>query len=327
MARKVRFEQAGGFYHVINRGNYRSWVFETEGSRKSFEKTLLEACKRSGWILHAYCVMGNHYHLAVETPEPNLSEGMRWLQSVFAMRFNRYRKENGHIFQGRYRSIVIGDAQRLGWLCHYIHLNPVRAGICSVADLPAYRSSSFAQLWDKRKRPPCLFLDTCLDSAGGLKDTPAGRRKYQEYLKWLAEDEPCQKEMEFQKMSKGWALGTKVFRESLLKDEKALKACMALGVNEAREMREVAWSLRLKTCLKILGKRPSEIEAELKSAEWKVAIAAYMKTKQLCRNGWLAERLRMGGESSVARYVSEFLRGKRTSVQPYFDKLTARVLD
>ncbi|MDA1069207.1 MAG: transposase, partial [Verrucomicrobia bacterium] len=75
MARKVRFEQAGGFYHVINRGNYRSWVFETEGSRKSFEKTLLEACKRSGWILHAYCVMGNHYHLAVETPEPNLSEG------------------------------------------------------------------------------------------------------------------------------------------------------------------------------------------------------------------------------------------------------------
>ena len=118
MARKVRFEHAGGLYHIINRGNYRSWIFDTDGAKQSFEKTLLEACARSGWILHAYCVMGNHYHLAVETPEPNLSEGMRWLQSVFAMRFNRFRKENGHIFQGRYKSIVFEGIEQLGSLCH-----------------------------------------------------------------------------------------------------------------------------------------------------------------------------------------------------------------
>jgi putative transposase len=72
---------------VINRGNYRSWIFESDGAKKSFEKTLLETCERSGWILDAYCVIGNRYDLALEAPEPNLSEGMRWLQSVFAMRF------------------------------------------------------------------------------------------------------------------------------------------------------------------------------------------------------------------------------------------------
>ena len=78
-------------YHVLNRGNYRSWIFEDDGVKKSFEKSLFETCQKTGWILHAYCVMGNHYHLALETPEPNLSEGMRFLQSIFAIRFNKFR--------------------------------------------------------------------------------------------------------------------------------------------------------------------------------------------------------------------------------------------
>ena len=98
MARKVRVEYAGAFYHVINRGNYRSWIFETEGARKSFLKCLTEVCESKGWRIHAWCLMSNHYHLLIETPEPNLVMGMRWLQSTFANRFNRYRKENGHVF-------------------------------------------------------------------------------------------------------------------------------------------------------------------------------------------------------------------------------------
>ena len=98
MARKVRVEYAGAFYHVINRGNYWSWIFETEGARKSFLKCLTEVCESKGWRIHAWCLMSNHYHLLIETPEPNLVMGMRWLQSTFANRFNRYRKENGHVF-------------------------------------------------------------------------------------------------------------------------------------------------------------------------------------------------------------------------------------
>jgi len=73
MARKLRLEYPGAIYHVINRGNYRSWVFEREGAKKSFQKALFETCGRAGWRLHAYAIMGNHYHLAVDTPEPNLS--------------------------------------------------------------------------------------------------------------------------------------------------------------------------------------------------------------------------------------------------------------
>jgi len=92
MARKTRIEYEGACYHVINRGNYRSWIFESVGARQSFLACLEEACATMGWRLHAWCLMGNHYHLCLETPHPNLVEGMRWLQSAFANCFNRYRK-------------------------------------------------------------------------------------------------------------------------------------------------------------------------------------------------------------------------------------------
>ena len=96
VARRLRQVEEGGFYHVLNRGNYRQWIFREEGAKLAFEATLFEACERAGWVLHAFCVMDNHYHLAVETPRGNLTEGMRWLQSVYATRFNRFRKESGH---------------------------------------------------------------------------------------------------------------------------------------------------------------------------------------------------------------------------------------
>ena len=87
----------GALYHVINRGNYRSAVFGTKGARDAFLKCLGEACTKSKWVVHAYILMSNHYHLALETPKGNLVEGMRWLQSTFANRYNRLRGENGHV--------------------------------------------------------------------------------------------------------------------------------------------------------------------------------------------------------------------------------------
>src|SRR5690554_3673765 len=104
MARKIRIEYEGAYYHVINRGNYREWIFDSAGARKSFLACLEQCCAAQGWRVHAWCLMSNHYHLLIETPEANLVAGMRWLQSTFANRFNRFRKENGHVFQGRYKA-------------------------------------------------------------------------------------------------------------------------------------------------------------------------------------------------------------------------------
>ena len=84
MARKLRLEFPGAIYHVINRGNYRDYVFKSVGAKQAFEACVFGACERSGWLLHAFVIMGNHYHLAVETPKGNLVAGMQWLQSTFA---------------------------------------------------------------------------------------------------------------------------------------------------------------------------------------------------------------------------------------------------
>src|SRR5690554_4869518 len=123
---------------------------------------------------------------------------MRWLQSTFANRFNRFRKENGHVFQGRYKAILLEEGG-LGPVCHYIHLNPVRAGLVAAAELERYESSSFRQLWRPRQRWEFGDYQTCLSEAGGLVDTPKGRRLYRDYLEWLSERDTEQKKLGFER--------------------------------------------------------------------------------------------------------------------------------
>jgi REP element-mobilizing transposase RayT len=112
-------ESEEGVYHVLNRGNYRADNFRADKTKAAFLKCLGETCERTGWQVHAWCVMSNHYHLAVSTPRANLAEGMTWMQGTFAVRFNRMRKEHGHLFQGRYKSLIVDPGAGLGPLCHY----------------------------------------------------------------------------------------------------------------------------------------------------------------------------------------------------------------
>jgi putative transposase len=178
MARKLRLEFPGAIYHVINRGNYRTPVFASEGAKQAFAKCVFAACERSAWRLHALVIMGNHYHLAVETPQGNLVAGMQWLQSTFANRFNKLRGERGHLFQGRYKALLVEEGEALGLVCHYIHLNPVRANLVPVERLDEYRHSSFWYLRRPKLRPSFLQCATALAEAGGLADNPAGWRAY-----------------------------------------------------------------------------------------------------------------------------------------------------
>jgi putative transposase len=138
MARKLRLEFPGACYHVINRGNYRRDVFLHDRTKAAFVACLYEACEKSAWTLHAFVVMRNHYHLAIETPRGNLVAGMHWLQATFANRFNKLRGEHGHLFQGRYKALLVEEGDPLSLVCHYIHLNPVRAGIVPVTQLRRY---------------------------------------------------------------------------------------------------------------------------------------------------------------------------------------------
>jgi REP element-mobilizing transposase RayT len=306
MARKLRIEYAGAYYHVINRGNYRSWIFETAGARVSFLECLKQVCESQGWRLHAWCLMGNHYHLLVETPEPNLVWGMKWLQSTFANRFNRFRKANGHVFQGRYKALLL-DGDAVGPVCHYIHLNPARAGIVEPGALQAYEDSSFHQLWHPRRRWAFVDYGSCLESAGGLADKPDGRALYRDYLRQLCMDESEQRRLGFDEMCSGWAKGSKAFKKAVLADQKDT-ALRKVVEAEASETREPRWEAGLSKALGLLDRGESDLSDSRKGAEWKVATARWLRERYLAPHRWIAARLNMGGAGSVQTLVSRHRR-------------------
>ena len=119
----------------MSRGNYRKDLFTEAQTGVAFEKALFDACECCGWRLHAYVIMSNHYHLALETPNGNLVEGMRWLQGTFGNRFNKFTGERGHVFQGRYKALLVEPGRSLVGLVNYIHLNPIRAILVDLAHL------------------------------------------------------------------------------------------------------------------------------------------------------------------------------------------------
>ena len=107
MPRQLRIEFPGAFYHVMARGDRRESIYEDDVDRRRFEETLKEGCEATGWLVHAYVLMGNHYHLLIETPEANLVKGMSWLQGTYTMRYNSRHKLSGHLFGGRYKSVLV----------------------------------------------------------------------------------------------------------------------------------------------------------------------------------------------------------------------------
>jgi len=295
---------------VINRGNYRRDLFAEEGAAESFEGCLFEAVERSGWRLHAFVIMRNHFHLAVETPEPNLSEGMRWLQATWAARFNRFHGEVGRPFQGRYKALHVEPGHALAQVAHYIHLNPVRAKIMTAEQLREFRWSSLTRFVGKQ-RPAGLVAETILRQSGELADTPAGWRRYVDYLGLLAEEDGKRRKERFGRLSRGWAVGSEAFKAELQKELGGLSAgggrFELLGADgEAhREVREMVWAEKLVLAAQALGVDLNRFP-EAKSAEQKVCLAAVMKAATTASNRWLTQRLQMGEPSSVSQYVRRF---------------------
>jgi REP element-mobilizing transposase RayT len=164
MTRDARVQAAGGIYHVTMRGNNRGPIFFAEGDRDAFLDTLARTRRLHGWRVHAFCLMNNHYHLLIETPEPNIAKGMQWLNSVYAHRTNQRHERIGHLFQRRYGAELIQDDGHLHEVIRYIPLNPVRAGLCDAAT--SWKWSSYAATMDKAPRPPFLSVHWTLRRFG-----------------------------------------------------------------------------------------------------------------------------------------------------------------
>ena len=301
MARKQRIEYPGAVYHVISRGNYRKELFLGEDTGKAFERTIFEVVARCGWKLHAYVIMSNHYHLAVETPEPNLVEGMKWLQSTFAVRFNRLRKERGHVFQGRYKSILIGEDRSLLGLVDYIHLNPVRAGLCDVQSLKGYELSSYPKYFKKRPRE-----ELCRGDFLGILELPdslAGMRRYATHLELCEAQDPKHQEALSKRYCRGWFLGSEQEKKALSKKLAQEHGNVDWEGVDFQELKQAQWEAVCVKELQRLRMGQQDIETAAKGAEWKAEIARILRTQTTATNPWIAQRLHMGHPSRITNLL------------------------
>ena len=178
MARPLRIEYPGALYHVTARGNARQNIFLDDEDRQSFLAVLARVVSRFHLILHAYCLMDNHFHLVVETTEGNLSQAMRQLNGVYTQAFNRRHDRVGHVLQGRFKAIVVERESYLLELCRYVVLNPVRAKVTRKAD--TYPWSSYLATAGLAPTPAFLTVDWVLSQFG--RQRAAAQRKYQAFV-------------------------------------------------------------------------------------------------------------------------------------------------
>jgi len=312
MARKPRVEFEGATYHVMCRGNRQEAVFQDEKDQERFLDTLEEVVKRNGWLIHAFVLMGNHYHLLLETPEPNLVEGMRWFQSTYTQRFNARHKVWGHLFQGRYKALPVDQGEYFKTVSDYIHLNPARAKAFDLetGKLADFKWSSFCGYVQPAKRPGFLTVKRVLKSHG-FSDDASGRSLYRNYMKRrvleiLHSSNPKEMDESWQKIRRGWAFGSDEFR---VKIQEALGSVVSgkrrdsfMG-EEIRAHDELEAERLLQQGLRCCGLTEAELPELKKGDDRKKVIAWHIRKKTSVRTEWITTRLKMGVTSNFSCYV------------------------
>ena len=302
--RKPRLEYEGAVYHVMNRGDHREPIFLDDSDYELFLKTLDETCQKTGFQIHAYCLMPNHFHLVVETPGANLVAGMRWLLSTYTARFNRRRKFFGHLFSGRYKAMIV-DGSSGGYLrrvCNYVHLNPVRAGLVRAGQpLWAFRWSSYpAYLRPARQRPSWLRVERLLGELNLTKDNPRSRLVMQEYMeKWRTQEA----DLEYKGLGRGWFFGDNALKEQLLEKLGRQESRPSYQGEPGKQSAEQQAHRLVAEALKKQGWTEDHLTRRPKGDPIKIKIAAELRSRTTMTRAWVVQRLNMGTVTHLAHLL------------------------
>jgi REP element-mobilizing transposase RayT len=295
-------EYEGAVYHVLSRGDRREPIFHGRTDRLLFLETLADACLKTEWRIHAYCLMDNHFHLVAETPKPNLIAGMKWLLGTYTIRFNRRHQLSGHLFGGRYKAIVV-DHQTPGYfktVCDYVHLNPVRAHLLGdKQSLAAYPWSSFPEyMKPETKRVAWICVDRLLGEFGCVDD-PRGRKIYARHLEMrrgAGVDEA------WAELRRGWFFGDDRIKRELMSQRSSL----ARKNHTGHERRECTIDKAQRIIDEELTRQAlarSILKQLRKGDPVKVAIAQRLRRETTVTLAWIANQLHMG----TWTYVSNLL--------------------
>jgi len=313
MPRALRHQYPGAVYHVMARGDGGKAIFEGDDDRKAFLFRLGQVCGSHGWRVHAWVLMGNHFHLLLETPEPNLVTGMKWLLGTFSQGWNARRARRGHVFQGRYKAVPVSAAAEsphyFRIVADYIHLNPARAGLAGGerGKLVSWKWSSLCD-YARGSGPGWLVFDRVLAAFELAKDG-RGRRAYVAWLEQRAANGEDGIDAEaMAALKRGWYLGEPTFADKLLSLMEG-KRSRAVGDDPVARSHDEAGAEELAIRALTAVGLPSDTGAlaELRKGEGrKILVAALLRKHTSAGNRWLAQRLAMGHTGSVSRLIGAF---------------------
>lgn len=336
MAREHRFEYAGAYYHITARGDGGKMIFESKEDAESFLYWLSELHETHGCVIHAWVLMGNHFHLLLETPTANLVSSMRYLISHYSQGWNARRERRGHVFQGGYKAVPVSsehgvEGSYIRIAADYIHFNPIRAGLlgCEISALVDYPWSSLKH-YRTGKAPKWMNIQRVLDDLS-LDLKKKVRRAYVYHLEASAQQSKGQVSTDAMRaLREGWYLGEDRFRNHLmnLMDESTAQTTKignvsGSAVNERNESEAE----------KIVHFMSAELGLEDDGRAWrsmfrrderKVIMATLIRSKTKMSNTWVAKRLEMGDGTNVSRLVNAMKGGKKmmAKIKSYDKKYT-----
>jgi REP element-mobilizing transposase RayT len=286
----------------MSRGDRREDIFCDSLDREMFLRLLGRACAKTGWEVHAYCLMSNHWHGVVETAQANLASGMRWFLGTYTQSFNRRHRQWGHLFGGRYKAQLI-DERSTGYLrcaCDYVHLNPRRAGLIAArAPLESFPWSSYPAYLSPNQRPQWLRVDRLLGEHGLERDTAASRREFGRRMKASAAEA-----QEHEALRRGWKLGGEDFVDWLADKLAPKNRRQETRLREEREVDEILAERLARDCLQAAGWSVDQLQRARKGDPVKVEIAQQLRAQTPMTRRWIAKRLHMGS----AGYLSNLLK-------------------
>ena len=304
----------------MSRGDGGQRIFLDDVDRHDFIKTLAEACQKTAWQVHAYCLMSNHFHLVVETPEPNLVPGMAWLQSTYTIRLNHRHHLRGHVLSGRYKAQLV-EGSGNGYLktaCDYVHLNPVRAGLLKPEErLLAYPWSSMpAYVAAPEHRPVWVRVDRLLGEHGLREDSAACRGQFEQWMESRRAEEGDPEA--YEPLRGGWCFGSEAFRREALRRTEG-----SLGGHHAGELHRQAAEAKAERIiaeeLQRLGWSEGDLPVRRKKDPAKLAMAARLRRETTLPLKSIAARLWLGTSKSANGKLHAFMKtasGNASAGQP-----------